>query len=325
MKYKALVVGLGQIGMEYDYDESPDSENLIQSHAQALSTHPSFELAGGVDTRLGQREDFSKKFKRPSYENVDDALLSGSFDIIIIATNTGSHLEICNAVLTQCEPKLIVLEKPLAYSAEESLAITNLSQFTGVPIAVNYFRAYEPVLLDLCKQLQSGLLGFPLTAVVRYTNGMINNGSHWVQYISSFMGKLNAVTLGSYVLVPSGDFDGEVKISFENGMAYFIPFVYLEYYLLEIEIYGPLGKVVIDSNCTYIKEYLTEVDSAFPDAKALTKKPKITKPFISRYQKFLYDNVAAFLSGHDALLCSPESLRDVVEIYSRLESKLGAK
>ena len=45
-KIKALIIGLGNIGMGYDI--STKNKNLIYSHAKALSLHKDFNLLGGI-------------------------------------------------------------------------------------------------------------------------------------------------------------------------------------------------------------------------------------------------------------------------------------
>ena len=41
------MVGLGQIGMGYDY--KLNDEKYILTHCQTINIHPDFELVGGVD------------------------------------------------------------------------------------------------------------------------------------------------------------------------------------------------------------------------------------------------------------------------------------
>ena len=99
MKYRALIVGLGRMGMGYDYLQSSDSDCLVLSHAQALNTHTKFELVGGVDVSLKCRNAFFKKFKKPSFKTFFEASKLISFDLVVICTNTDSHLETFKAVL----------------------------------------------------------------------------------------------------------------------------------------------------------------------------------------------------------------------------------
>ena len=148
---------------------------------------------------------------------------------------------------------------------------------------------------------------------------------HWVQFISSFLGDLEDVKISSYTQATPPDFNGDVKISFINGAAYFIPFEKTEYYLFEIDIYGPLGKISIDSGGNNIREYLAEVDPSFPSLKILSDRATKTTPNMKQYQKYIYDGIASLLSNEEQLSCSSESLRTTVEIYSQLEAQLGSK
>ena len=58
MKYKSLVIGLGQISLGYDYSITPLKK--IKTHTQALSNHKNFELTTGSDP-LTQKCDLFKK------------------------------------------------------------------------------------------------------------------------------------------------------------------------------------------------------------------------------------------------------------------------
>ena len=53
--YSCLVVGLGNIGMEYDLNS-----NHIQSHCKAINIHKGFYLAGAVE-KISLKGLFSKK------------------------------------------------------------------------------------------------------------------------------------------------------------------------------------------------------------------------------------------------------------------------
>jgi hypothetical protein len=136
---------------------------------------------------------------------------------------------------------------------------------------------------------------------------------------------LKDVKISSYTQATPPDFNGDVKISFTNGTAYFIPFEETEYYLFEIDIYGPLGKISIDSSGNNIKEYLAEVDPAFPNLKILSDRATTRAPNMKQYQKFIYDQIVSLLSNDEGLSCSSESLRTTVELYSQLEGQLGLK
>ena len=47
MAFNVLIIGLGQIGMGYDFDL--DQDKYVYSHAAAFSQHKDFNIVGGVD------------------------------------------------------------------------------------------------------------------------------------------------------------------------------------------------------------------------------------------------------------------------------------
>ena len=59
MTIKTLVIGLGKIGMMYDYDDKKSS----LSHSQSINKHPHFFLSGAIDSSSAQRNKFFKKVK----------------------------------------------------------------------------------------------------------------------------------------------------------------------------------------------------------------------------------------------------------------------
>ena len=66
MKIDTLVIGLGKVGMGYDYLQR---KKKIKSHAQAIVGNKNFQLVGGVDKNFLKRKKFEKKFKITAYEN----------------------------------------------------------------------------------------------------------------------------------------------------------------------------------------------------------------------------------------------------------------
>ena len=47
MSHRVLLVGLGQVGMGYDFDLA--ASEMVLSHANAFVGHPDFKVVGGVD------------------------------------------------------------------------------------------------------------------------------------------------------------------------------------------------------------------------------------------------------------------------------------
>lgn len=109
---KSIVVGLGNIGMNYDYNFHPNEK--IHTHAQSLKESSFFKLSGGVDLSLKKRKKFEKKFKRPSFSNIKNAIKKIKPSLVVIAVPTEIHEKIFYEVLKYSFVKVIVCEKPIA-------------------------------------------------------------------------------------------------------------------------------------------------------------------------------------------------------------------
>mgnify|MGYP006141592483 CR=1 FL=1 len=83
----AIVIGLGNIGMLYDYDLSKQ----IATHCRAIDSHPEFELSGGVDINKKNLRLFEKKYNKPAYNTIDNAISELKPDLIVISNPTDQH------------------------------------------------------------------------------------------------------------------------------------------------------------------------------------------------------------------------------------------
>ena len=81
MIIKSVVIGLGKIGMDYDYDDS--SGGLIATHVKSLVLHPNFELVGAVDTDSDRRSRFNKKYNISAYERIEDLPKKSKIDLVV--------------------------------------------------------------------------------------------------------------------------------------------------------------------------------------------------------------------------------------------------
>ena len=88
MVEKCIIIGLGQIGMGYDFAHVSDS--VIYTHAKALSLHTAFELVGGVDPSKVQRSLFEEQYGLQSYSSIADALEENIASVVVIATPTAN-------------------------------------------------------------------------------------------------------------------------------------------------------------------------------------------------------------------------------------------
>ena len=221
IRFRALLIGLGQIGCGYDADlpfetDRPRSSARTYTHARALACHPGFDLQAGIDPNCEARERFKKIYGVNAYSNLSDWRLRRSGqsdpDLVVIAVSPQLQPALVQEVLDSMEPKMLLLEKPIACGLRESLTLKNsCSTYPQVQIAVNYIRRWLPSVDSWRVRLQSGELGRLIYGQLTYGKGLLNNGSHFVNLAEAWLGPL---TLGRVIDqgMPCHGFDREASL-----------------------------------------------------------------------------------------------------------------
>lgn len=166
------IIGLGAIAFGYDQDKS----DLVLTYSRAISEHPNFNFGWGIDPSEEKRQQFSDKYQTQSFQNIEQA--TSNIDAVVIASPTAHHFESVKQAL-KLNPKVIVLEKPMAPSLEQAQAITQLCEQQGIPLYVNYQRRLEPAFSQIKKRFLSGEFGKLVSAQLNYSRGLLNNASHF--------------------------------------------------------------------------------------------------------------------------------------------------
>lgn len=103
-----------------------------------------------------------KKFYSDAQELVDDPEVNA----IYIATPPSSHATF--AIMAMKAGKPAYIEKPLAASYDDCLRVNRISELTGIPCFVAYYRRYLPYFDKVREIVESGEIGKVLTVQVRF-------------------------------------------------------------------------------------------------------------------------------------------------------------
>ena len=145
-KVRYAIVGLGDIAQE---DMMPGIEHTGNSEITALVTSDPTKAS-----ELSERYDIQNTF---SYEQFDDALASGTFDAIYLATPNWRHAEF---IIPALQAGIHVLtEKPLEVSAKRCEEIIAAEKASTAKLMVAYRLHFEPATLDTIEVIRSGKLG----------------------------------------------------------------------------------------------------------------------------------------------------------------------
>lgn len=134
---------------------------------------PAFSKVEGSDVvavmrRDGQKaEDYARRHAIGKwYDNAYDLINDPEVNAVYVATPPGSHVEYAIAAMRAGKP--VYVEKPMAASYEECLQINLVSQETGVPCFVAYYRRTLPYFLRVKQLIDDELLGNISTVQIRF-------------------------------------------------------------------------------------------------------------------------------------------------------------
>jgi predicted dehydrogenase len=106
------------------------------------------EIVGVAEPDRALFDEYAKKFgldARLYHAQLGEAIGATEPQAVLIYTNTFDHrriVEIC--AKTVPKPSAVMMEKPLAVSADDAQAIADISEKAKVPVIVNYFTTWEP-------------------------------------------------------------------------------------------------------------------------------------------------------------------------------------
>lgn len=180
-QYSVAIIGLGRVGHLYDL-EQPDVQTTL-THSKSFGQNSSFKIVGGVDPIWERRQLFEKTANCQSFANLESLFNSVQPDVIVVATPGPSHIDVITETALACSPKLILCEKPLGVDPAGFERLEDLGSKIP-PILVNFPRRADPAIKKTKTLLREYLQATPLDCVIRYSKGLIEGASHFIDLLS---------------------------------------------------------------------------------------------------------------------------------------------
>lgn len=125
-------------------------------HVRVLEGLPEVEQVGVIDAQALRRESLKRSFPGvATYRTLDEAL--PSVDAVIIATPPESHAKL--ALQAIGAGKHVMVEKPLATSADDARQIVRAADAAGVKLMAGHTFEYNAAVWRLAEAVQTGELG----------------------------------------------------------------------------------------------------------------------------------------------------------------------
>jgi predicted dehydrogenase len=171
--YKTVMVGAGRIA---------------SAHVKALRESGRYELMAVADIREEAARALAEQHDVPRSFGDYRAMLSETRpDVVVIATWPGLHAEM-TAVAAEMGARGILCEKPMAPSLLEAKAMLDSCEANGVKLAIGHQHRFDPPLVKARELIASGAVGAPLLVYVRASDGLLNNGTHYIDGVRYILG-----------------------------------------------------------------------------------------------------------------------------------------
>lgn len=174
-KINTIVVGLGNIGMMYDFYKN---NKYFLTHVKSISANKNYNLLGAIDSDIAKISLFKKKYDLPAYKNIDDIKILNKIDLVVVASPTETHFNIIKQVLLILKPKIILCEKPFTDDFFKASVLIRLCKKNKTKLFINYIRNSLPVFDKIKKFIEIRKQTF-FTAKVYFSGDIFNNGSHY--------------------------------------------------------------------------------------------------------------------------------------------------
>ena len=180
-KLNCIIVGLGSIGMMYDYHLRGKS---ILTHSTSILKSRNFNLICAIDTDRNKRTLFEKKFKLKTYDNIDK-IDEKEIDLLILSSPYETHFSLMKMILKKLKVKVILCEKPFTDNLKNAKKIKSSIGNKKVKIFINYSRISDTASYSIRKEIlnKKNIFG-----KVFYSKSLLNNCSHFINLFNFFFG-----------------------------------------------------------------------------------------------------------------------------------------
>jgi predicted dehydrogenase len=196
-KYKAVLLGCGGIGYQWDKEDS--SSQCALTHFKALQITEQIELVAVCDERVDVLSEIQSAYSIPGYQDLRCLFHEHCCDIVTIATPDFTHESVLEYILElESPPSFVFVEKPIGLELSRVERIVSQYRQKGIFLEVNYIRRFCPGFCYLRKKLDEGAVGDIQSIIIRYARGIKHNGSHFLDLINwlfSTTGRLISSTL----------------------------------------------------------------------------------------------------------------------------------
>lgn len=284
-------------GIGYFYDEKLSSK-FCYSHYKAFKKSNYFKIIASVEKNNNTRKYLRKKTNLEIYKSIKFVPKKYKIDIVVISTPTEKHLDEVKNSIKYLKPKLILCEKPLSNNITDAKKIVTLCKKNRIKLFTNYIRVSDPGVIKL-KKIIKNLKIKKITSW--YTKNFIHNGSHVINLLQFWFGKI--LKINKISKKNSVNTNHDYKIKFSNQDAYIFQGFANDFEYFSIEMIGTFGRIRYDYGGELITINYKKKDKILKNNFVLTKNNITLKNNFDKNQENVVLQLKNYLKGEKYFLC----------------------
>ena len=202
-KINVLLVGLGNIGYQYD-----QNSKYIQTHFKAINYNKNYNLIGIIEKNKKKISRFKKIHKITTQTKVSKKILK-FVNLVVLAVPTNIQFKILNDFLNMGYKKNFILEKPFTTNPGE---INEIYKKKRQKFFINYYRNYDDKLISFLNKIKQKK---KLKINVEYSKGFYHNFSHYLNLFIKIFGNIKKIKFNKKKRI-NKDLKADGRIDFKN-------------------------------------------------------------------------------------------------------------
>jgi len=311
--FRCGIIGCGNIAGGYDRKVPKD---WSFTHAGAYHLCPETRLVAAADPSPEVLQKFGEKWGIDKlYEDYRDMLKDEAIDILSLCLPTERHFD---AFKFACKTDIpaIFCEKPLSYDLKEAKDMLSMSK--GRIVSVNYFRRWNPTIVQLRNEISGGVYGRVINIVARYTKGILVNGSHLVDLMRWFFGEPEGIYLIKINNREAKDPGVDFVLTFKGNITvYFLNIPDVEYVFIDVDILTEKGRLTLAQRGQQVEKHSIIVEPYYQKFNILKLTDDIETAWRDCLTRAVQEIVYCLKNGGQTS-CSPEDGLKALEICCKV-------
>lgn len=247
--FPTVLIGFGKVADTLRHDARMASYFPEGSHAQILKRHTAFDWVAVADPSQEARGRASREWEIGTcVSDVSEIPEREKITAAVIASPPEGRLAVLNALPSL---RAILVEKPLGGTIAQARAFVEACEARGIIVQVNYWRRAVPAFRTLADAGLKEAVGDVQAVFGLYGNGLMNNGSHLVDFLRMLCGGIEAVEgCGPARPAPASSVTGDREMAcllrLSNGASVALsPVEFSAWREVGLDIWGTQGRLSI--------------------------------------------------------------------------------